>query len=230
MAEKYQFSEIEIQQLYDFTRAHFVEYYDLQSELVDHLANGIEEIIANDPSITFENALKIEFKKFGIFGFSDVIESHQNSLSKKYRKIVWCHFLEFLTFPKIVVTVLAIGFTFLAFTNIYTLILLSVLFVIFGIFSLRKFNKIYKQVNNGILNERRYYLKELILAGGNNGIFILFPIQILLQLPNYSEYFFQSYLLVLLASIFFVVYLLFNYVCMYVLPKKVDEFLETTYA
>ena len=33
----------QIEQLFTFTRQHYVEYYDLQSELVDHLANAIEE-------------------------------------------------------------------------------------------------------------------------------------------------------------------------------------------
>ena len=32
----------QIDELYLFTRQHFVEYYDLQTELVDHLANAIE--------------------------------------------------------------------------------------------------------------------------------------------------------------------------------------------
>ena len=31
----------QIQQLNKFTRAHYVEHYDLQTELVGHLANGI---------------------------------------------------------------------------------------------------------------------------------------------------------------------------------------------
>ena len=34
----------QIQQLYKFTRQHYVEYYDVQTELVDHLANDIEQI------------------------------------------------------------------------------------------------------------------------------------------------------------------------------------------
>lgn len=32
----------QIDYLYQFTRNHYVEYYDLQTELVDHLANAIE--------------------------------------------------------------------------------------------------------------------------------------------------------------------------------------------
>ena len=33
----------QIDRLYRFTREHFVEYYDVQTELVDHLASAIEK-------------------------------------------------------------------------------------------------------------------------------------------------------------------------------------------
>jgi len=33
----------QIDELYKFTRKHYVYHYDVQSELVDHLANDIEE-------------------------------------------------------------------------------------------------------------------------------------------------------------------------------------------
>lgn len=42
-----------IDQLYKFTSAHFVEWYDLQTELVDHLANDIEDIWEKDPKLSF---------------------------------------------------------------------------------------------------------------------------------------------------------------------------------
>lgn len=35
-------TKTQIQNLYTFTKNHFVEYYDLQTELVDHLVNDIE--------------------------------------------------------------------------------------------------------------------------------------------------------------------------------------------
>ena len=37
-------TEIQITNLYQFTRQHFVYHYDVQTELVDHLANDIEGI------------------------------------------------------------------------------------------------------------------------------------------------------------------------------------------
>lgn len=44
-------NESQIEELYDFTRKHFVEYYDLQIELVDHLANGIESKWQENPCL-----------------------------------------------------------------------------------------------------------------------------------------------------------------------------------
>jgi len=81
-------SQEEINRLFDFTQKHYVEYYDLQIELVDHLACGIEEQWDEDESISFEDALNIEFKKFGIFGFSDIVDQRRQQLLKKYNKLI----------------------------------------------------------------------------------------------------------------------------------------------
>jgi len=56
----------QIDRLFEFTKQHYVEWYDVQIELVDHLANGIENQWKEAPDIPFEKALNIEFKKFGI--------------------------------------------------------------------------------------------------------------------------------------------------------------------
>ena len=97
-------SSHQIQQLYTFTEKHFVEWYDVQTELVDHLANGIEKQWQNNESLTFDEALKNEFKKFGIMGFSEVVEQKTNALHKYYRKEVWKHFIAYFKLPKIIIT------------------------------------------------------------------------------------------------------------------------------
>ncbi len=79
----------EITRLYAFTKQHYIAYYDLQTEMVDHLANGIEERWCTQPDLSFEENLQSEFKKFGIFGFADVIEQHQKAMSKRYWRIIW---------------------------------------------------------------------------------------------------------------------------------------------
>lgn len=72
-------TEKHIEELYQFNRDHYVEWYDLQTELVDHLAANIEEIWKENPSLSFEKARDISFKKFGVFGFGDVVEEKNKS-------------------------------------------------------------------------------------------------------------------------------------------------------
>src|SRR6478736_1665434 len=98
----------QIDRLYQFTIQHYVEYYDLQTELVDHLANAIEQQWQENPKISFEDALQVEFKKFGIFGFMDVVEKRQLALNKKYNHIVWLQLKDFFKIPKIMGTGLSI--------------------------------------------------------------------------------------------------------------------------
>ena len=44
-------TENQIEELYVFTRKHYVIHYDLQTELVDHLSNGVEEQWQANPKL-----------------------------------------------------------------------------------------------------------------------------------------------------------------------------------
>lgn len=81
-------TESQIESLYQFTRQHYVEYYDVQVELVDHLANDIEQIWEQQPGLSFNDARDKSFKKFGVFGFMNVVESKEAQMTKKYFKLV----------------------------------------------------------------------------------------------------------------------------------------------
>ena len=59
----------QIVHLFTFTRQHYVEYFDVQSELVDHLANAIETEWQANPKLPFDEALNKEFKKFNFRAF-----------------------------------------------------------------------------------------------------------------------------------------------------------------
>lgn len=95
----------QIQQLYAFTQKHYVEWYDVQVELVDHLANGIEQQWQKNPKLTFEDALQMEFKKFGICGFGNVVAEKTKALNKHYWLQIWQYFKDYFTLPKILLTV-----------------------------------------------------------------------------------------------------------------------------
>ncbi|MEZ0007397.1 hypothetical protein ABH942_002778 [Flavobacterium sp. 28YEA47A] len=131
-------NEQQISQLYQFTRQHFVEWYDLQSELVDHLANSIEDRWEENPKLSFEEALQLEFKKFGIFGFMDVIDERSRFLSKKYSRMIWKYYKEFFKLPKIILTGSAIYLLYflsekLQETQLLYLIILVAIAIVFGI-------------------------------------------------------------------------------------------------
>jgi len=98
-------TEQEINQIFDFTKKHYVEHYDVQVELVDHLANAIEDQWKEDPNILFEDALQTEFKKFGIFGFTGLVEQKQTELQKHYNKTLWREVIKFVSIPKVILTV-----------------------------------------------------------------------------------------------------------------------------
>ena len=157
-------TEIEINQLFDFTQKHYVEFYDVQVELVDHLANAIEAQWTENPEISFEDALQIEFKKFGVFGFTGLVEQKQRELNKYYNKMLWREVLKFVSIPKVVITILLYMSVFYILKNygtlgeIIILVLLIALFAYFTIDGLRYVFKIKKaQKNQG----RRWLIQSV---------------------------------------------------------------------
>jgi hypothetical protein len=67
-----QLTEAQIESLHMFCEFHGVKYYDVQVELVDHLASAIENRWENEPNIGFEQALNDVYSAFGVGGFSKV--------------------------------------------------------------------------------------------------------------------------------------------------------------
>lgn len=97
-------SQGQIEELHRFVKSRYVEFYDVKLELVDHLANGIEEQWKLDSMVSFEDALQREYKKFGIFGFVGMVEKKQAELHNYYYKITFQALKDFFSIPKIVVT------------------------------------------------------------------------------------------------------------------------------
>lgn len=95
----------QIEQLFVFTKKHLVEHYDVQVELVDHLANAIEAEWEINPNLSFTEALDKEYKNFGVFGFSGLVEQKQAALQNHYWKVIKKEMLSFFTIPKIILSV-----------------------------------------------------------------------------------------------------------------------------
>ena len=220
-------NEQQIEKLYLFTRQHFVEFYDLQTELVDHLANAIEAQLQLVPNRTFDVALQIEFKKFGVFGFMEVVEKRQAALNKKYAKIVWSHFKKFFRLPQIIGTFSAIGILYLILKRSLhseaIFIGFSVVFmVLFFVELVRNMRKIKKRNQE---TGKKWLFKEIIYGYGQGAAFFYLPLQTLFHLKDFiSNDFF-----LLLGCFLVVSMVLGQYIILVLIPKKAEEYLLETY-
>ena len=221
-------SKEQIESLYQFTRQHYVEWYYLQTELVDHLANAIEEQWQQNPKLTFEDALQIEFKKFGVFGFMDVVEKRQAAMNKKYNKLVWSHFKDFFSIPKIIGTLSAIGILFLimqrfSFAHIVVISLFMVSSVIFWIEIIRMSKKNKRQSK---LSGKKWLYKDIIFGFGSFGGLSYLPIQIAFQIIDKFQF---NTLASIIISLTVVCILIFNYIILKIIPSKAEHYLKKTY-
>jgi hypothetical protein len=223
-------TEKQIDELYKFTREHYVYHYDVQSELVDHLANDIESIWIDKPKLSFEDARNFSFKKFGIFGFMDVIEAKQKQMNKRYWKIIIRFAKEWFTVPKIVITfsifllffsVLQIQFSeYIFLATILVLISLEMIIV----YKVRKHHKEKEK------KEDKIFLLEAMIGTTKNS-FTGFTLVNLFNIVNATRFDFSALHIywVLLISIILTLLCILFYVSNYVIPQKAEELLQETY-
>ena len=220
----------QIDELYKFTRKHYVYHYDVQSELVDHLANDIEKIWEQTPNLSFEDAKNNSFKKFGIFGFMDVIEAKQKQMNKRYKHIMWRFFKEWFTLPKVTTTlVLFLSIFFFLKIQFSEYILLGTLFIflIFDVINQFKNRKIQKEKKGK--TEKVFLLEAMIgnTKGGFTGITALnFFNFVNLSHINFSALEIHwSIIVSLTATLLCILF----YVIHYIIPQKAEELLIETY-
>lgn len=219
----------QIDQLYLFTRQHYVEYYDLQTELVDHLANAVETEWEQNPKLTFNEVLHKEFRKFGVFGFMDVVESRQAVLGKKYNRIVWSHFKGFFTIPKIILTGFLILALFYFLKEYYTKEILTVtmLFLIssmlpFLFFENRKMKK-RKQETGKI-----WLFEKIISTYGTFPWLMILPFHFF-NIIRIDRTAYPSDLALFCMSLFIVSMSLAIFIVLKIIPSKAEAYLKQTY-
>lgn len=97
----------QIEQLFLFCKKHCVRYYDVQSELVDHLATAIESQINENTNISFDEALHNVYKGFGVTGFGKYLSEKETQIQRKINKEKRAILLTFFTPPKAILTLAA---------------------------------------------------------------------------------------------------------------------------
>lgn len=222
-------TKAQIDELYLFTDKHHVKYYDLQTELVDHLAQDIENQWEENPKITFDEGLRNAFRKFGIFGFEDVVNEKRNALMKRYRKWAFQSFKSFFKLPEIIGVLLSGFIIFMLFRigienpNIKLTLKVIIAFLIISVFVF-SFIKLYSLKKKR--KEKNYLMEEIIFNQGMS--FSLFYTSTLFQVLIYSTNQHEIYWSIF-NSIVILVMLLFAYISLIKIPRDANKYLKETY-
>lgn len=217
----------EIEKIMAFTRQHYVEYYDIQMELTDHLASGMEKNWQENPKLDFEENLNREFKKFGVFGFMDAIESHQKTVNKKYWKIIWKEALSNMGNPKsLFLIVLSFSVSFYLSLSQIGMDVLKVILLILAVFGIVKnFRRQKTQTNKRKRKQKVYLLEAMITQAQFNGIILMLPFQFILTFansPNFDSNIYLSLATACLVSL----PIYFYFLTAEILPRKKEEILS----
>lgn len=94
----------QIDDLFSFCEEQNIYHYDLQIELVDHLAAAIEQKWKENPKLTYDKALWAVFNQFGASGFRKIRKAKEKELRRKYTRVLWQYIGEFFKLPKIILT------------------------------------------------------------------------------------------------------------------------------
>jgi hypothetical protein len=213
----------ETKKLFLFCHKHFVYHYDLQVELVDHLASSIEEQWQTNPEISFEEALKNTFKKFGIHGFSKIKQQKQKELRRKYNVLLWKFLFEFYRWPKILLTLALTMVLFTLFEFIENRLWIIVPYlIVFGSGLLYYYIKVFPE---------RYKLKTkpgksfMLLEQLKNVQFLgIIVVQFPLNMWNISKFQFgENPFVLFFISLFLVTFTIALYGNYFFIPEKIKQ-------
>jgi len=217
----------QINKLYTFTKKHYVDYYDLQTELVDHLSNGIEAQWQENEKLSFDDALQLEFKKFGIFGFTDLVSEKQAKMTKRYNKLILSILKTYFTLPKVLLTILLFLVVFLIFQN--TTSRIYVLVCLLAIPMLILFGKSLKHAINKTKRKKagkKLWMFEEVISSYGQSIFLFQLIAHLpqaLSSPNTLNNILNTSVGSMITSAIVILFLLMMYIIVYVIPSEARE-------
>jgi hypothetical protein len=134
----------ELETVTSFIKKRGFRYLDVESELLDHVACRVEELMEENPETTLDSAIQKTHTEFGVFGFSAIDDAIKAGLTKKYNRLFWKTFLSFLG-PKYILLVLFGTFCMYRFqvlmnnyASMYLTLLAALLPAVFCLFKLHR--------------------------------------------------------------------------------------------
>jgi hypothetical protein len=227
-SENLTLNEEQIECLFKFTKDHFVEYYDLQIELVDHLASDIEAVWKETPALSYENARAKAFKKFGIYGFGNVIAKRERAMCKRYFKYFLKELKQWFTLPKFMATLALFAMFYVVFSinyNFYFTYLFYGILIIWSFYKMFHLSRSFKKRTK--ISNKKWMLEHFIFKqAGGIGLVIISQI---INILNHSENLMETKYLVVIMAILFTFLFLLNYISLELLPNKAEILLKETY-
>lgn len=210
--------------LYTFIASKFVKYYDLQTELADHLANAIEAQWAAGSDVSFEASLNTEFEKFGIPGFEKIVDRRRSTLRKKYRRLLRLELWHFILSAKgLLLPLLMVCIYLLLVTLPMVYAGLSIAFFIIALRQMGKTGRAYKK--NVEATGKRWLLDEIIHSYSMVGSFGGMMSQAFIMGFNDPV----KPPMAAFSALVFGIWLTFSYVALYIMPEKSVQYLEENY-
>ena len=218
----------ETEELFNLCEKYGVIFYDVQIEIVDHLALLIEEQWEKTPGLSFNKALNSAVSSFGTSNLTKITREKEKEVNRKYNLLLWKYFIEFYKWPKLLITItFTLGlFILLQITNHTKTVLLvysGLVLVGFAYYLIRVFPR-YKIAGK----PGKFYL---LVARQSQ---IMYFIVILLQIPLLTNNIFKSLdiesinnVFVLTGISFLIVFLtILLYANMFFLSKKIKAHFE----
>ncbi len=94
----------QIARLFEVCEEQGVIYYDVQVELVDHLASQVEDELKQKPDQKFDEILDGVLLSFGSAGFYRIQKNKEAEMTEKYNRILRTFIHEFYSIPRILLT------------------------------------------------------------------------------------------------------------------------------
>lgn len=200
------FSYQQIKKLYEFTRKHYVNHVEVQRYIVIQMAEKIKKIKEENPDTTYDEAIEIAFKSYGVFGFSEIEEKLINRLHTTYTWFFIRYYLKQFLSPKNLLLILSYTLmaTFFYYTDLKDIFTISTIVLLYAclIYQLIVMKKKNKQ-------KRKSQKASLIEEALQNTFQIMIPT---LFIPQFYLHFYNSlnpynYILIHFFIIIFISYI-----------------------
>jgi|GEM_PF-4616908 len=126
----------QVDEIIAFCEAKGVTYYDVQVELVDHIADCIDDLQKSNSALSFSDALHLAGNQFGNEEFADIVKSKKRLIEKRMSRLIEKEFLSFFTIPRIMITLLLLGISlavpYLINISLWMILFLMILGLIIG--------------------------------------------------------------------------------------------------